>query len=75
MDTTRQDRQETTRDGKFKKDGYNDNLDMPVDIEPVPKDAPGAAIDIRDMPDDGVVEIHDDDNDILDREQTTPISR
>jgi hypothetical protein len=68
--------QETTRDGVFRKDGYNANIDMPIDIEPVPKDAPGAALDIRnDMPGDGIVEIHDDDDEILDSEKDFPVSR
>ena len=61
-------RQEKT----FRKDGYNANLrGMPVDIEPVPRDAAGAAIDIRSdtMPDDGIVVVHDDDDEILDAEK------
>ena len=68
------DTSETVRDGVFRQGGYNEGIDMPVDIEPVPKDAPGAALDVRDMPDNGVVEIHDDDQDILDQETTTQIS-
>lgn len=56
----------------FRKDGYNGDLrGMPVDIEPVPRDAAGAAIDIRSdtMPDDGIVVVHDDDDEILDAEK------
>lgn len=69
------DRAERTRNGRFEQDGYNSAIDLPVDIEPVLKDAPGAAIDIREMPQDGVVEIHDDDNDVLDEERKSPASR
>jgi hypothetical protein len=67
---------EMTRDGVFRKEGYNDNIRLPVDIEPVPKDAAGAALDIRsDLPGSGVVEIHDDDDNILDAEKDFPVSR
>ena len=44
--------------------------------EPVAKDAAGAALDIRsDLPGSGVVEIHDDDDEILDAEKDFPASR
>lgn len=66
---------ETVRNGVLRQGGYNAGIDMPVDIEPVPKDAADAALDVRNMPDNGAVEIHDDDEDILDREKTTPISK
>ncbi len=66
---------ETVHTGVFQKSGYNAAIDMPVDIEPVPKDAAGAALDVRNMPDSGVVEIHDDDEDILAREKTSPVSK
>lgn len=67
---------ETTRNGVFRKPGYNDNIALPVDIEPVAKDAAGAALDIRsDLPGSGVVEIHDDDDEILDAEKDFPASR
>lgn len=60
----------------FLKQGYNADLSMPVDIEPVPRDAPGAGLDVRSnaMPEDGVVIVHDDDNDILETEKTSPAS-
>lgn len=66
---------ETIRDGVFWQKGYNAAIDMPVDIEPAPKDAAGAALDVRNMPADGIVEVHDDDDDILAAEKTCPISK
>lgn len=60
----------------FRKDGYNADIHMPVDIEPVPRDAVGAALDIRkDLPESGVVEIHDADDEILDGEKAFPVSK
>ena len=73
-----QSRRDTHSDGSerqektFRKSGYNADLrGIPVDIEPVPRDAAGAAIDIRSdaMPDDGIVVVHDDDDEILDAEK------
>lgn len=66
------DRVERTRNGTFEQEGYNTAIDMPLDVEPLPKDAPGAAIDVRDMPQDGVVVIHDDDDEILDADRDVP---
>lgn len=71
----RTERAERTRKGTFEQEGYNSAIDLPVDIEPVAKDAPGAALDVRDMPQDGVVDIHDNDEDILDEDRELPASR
>jgi len=50
----------------FKKEGYNSGMrGMPIDIEPVPDDRMGAAIDVRRMPDKGVVEVHEDEDDVV----------
>jgi hypothetical protein len=56
------------------KDGYNAGIDKPVAIEPVEKSRKGNALDVRTMTGDGVIEIHDDDDETLDKERETPIS-
>jgi len=76
-------RPETTHPTKerehFEKEGYNSNMrGMPIDIEPVPEpeDRMGAAIDVRKMPDNGVVEVHKDDDDvILDDDEGLPAKK
>jgi hypothetical protein len=66
------DRGERFTDEGLKKDHYNAGIDMPVSIEPVPKSRPGNALDVRTLTGDGVVEIHDDDDEALDEERKTP---
>ncbi len=53
----------------LKKDHYNAGLDKPVSIEPVAKSRHGNRLDVRTMTGDGVVEIHDDDDETLDEER------
>jgi hypothetical protein len=57
-----------TPDG-FKKDGYNAGVTTPVSVEPIPKSRMGQAHDVRTMKGDGVVEVHDDDDEILDKDR------
>jgi hypothetical protein len=49
---------------------------MPVGLDTTPRRGSGASVDIdsAEMPDDGVIEVHDDDDDILDasREGSDP---
>jgi len=59
-------------DEGLKKDHYNAGIDMPVSIEPVEKSRKGNALDVRTLTGDGVVEIHDDDDEALDEERKTP---
>ena len=63
-----------TRDG-FRKDGYNAGIDVPVAVEPVAKSRPGQALDVRTLKADGVVEIHDDDDEVLDAERRNDASK
>ncbi len=56
----------------LKKDRYNAAIDAPVSIEPVEKSRKGNALDVRTLTGDGVVEIHDDDDETLDEERKTP---
>lgn len=65
-DDTSKERQ--TPDG-LKKDGYNAGIDIPVSVEPVAKSRLGQAHDVRTLTGDGVVEIHDDDDEMLDEER------
>lgn len=54
----------------FKKEGYNSGLrNQPIDIEPTPNDRMGAGQDVRFMPDDGVVELDEDDDEVLDEDE------
>ena len=50
----------------FKKEGYNSDLrGQPIDIEPTPQDRMGARQDVRNMLDHGVVEVHEDEDDVV----------
>lgn len=53
----------------LKKDHYNAGLDKPVSVEPVPKSRHGNRLDVRTMTGDGVIEIHDDDDEALEEER------
>jgi len=66
------DRGERFTDEGLKKDRYNAGIDKPVSIEPVEKSRKGNALDVRTLTGDGVVEIHDDDDETLDEERKTP---
>jgi hypothetical protein len=63
---------ERLTDEGLKKDGYNAGIDKPVSTEPVEKSGKGNALDVRTLIGDGVVEIHDDDDEALDEERKTP---
>ena len=70
----RTDSGERVTDTGLKKDGYNAGIDGPVSIEPVEKSRKGNALDVRTMTGDGVAEIHDDDDEMLEQERETPAS-
>ncbi|WP_443750222.1 hypothetical protein [Asticcacaulis solisilvae] len=58
-----------TPDG-LKKDGYNAGIEIPVSVEPLPKSRMGQAVDVRTLKGEGVVDVHDDDDEILDQDRS-----
>jgi hypothetical protein len=50
----------------------HDSENAPVGIDATPKRESGAGVDINsaDMPDNGILEVHDDDDDILDQDKS-----
>lgn len=62
-------------DEGLKKDGYNSGIDKPVSVEPVEKSRKGNALDVRTLTGDGVVEIHDDDDETLEEERRNDNSK
>ncbi len=57
-----------TPDG-LKRDGYNAGIDIPVSVEPLAKSRMGQALDVRALTGEGVVEVHDDDDEMLDEDR------